>query len=117
MWDYLEEAHAGQIEIKEKTPGIFLIARGWHVTNCITEKGKYDLAPRILTINCSLVTKKYTFQYNKGMLVAVRTNYTKILPCFLCLLQMVKGGVSETRIEKRIVITGDADIDHDEVSI
>uniref|UniRef100_A0A672YVF8 Erythrocyte membrane protein band 4.1-like 3b n=1 Tax=Sphaeramia orbicularis TaxID=375764 RepID=A0A672YVF8_9TELE len=26
----------------------------------------------------------------------------------------VKGGVSETRIEKRIVITGDADIDHDE---
>ncbi|KAM8728541.1 band 4.1-like protein 3b isoform 4-T5 [Acanthopagrus schlegelii] len=26
----------------------------------------------------------------------------------------VKGGISETRIEKRIVITGDADIDHDE---
>ncbi|XP_047187826.1 band 4.1-like protein 3b isoform X1 [Scophthalmus maximus] len=26
----------------------------------------------------------------------------------------VKGGVSETRIEKRIVITGDSDIDHDE---
>ncbi|KAM9487774.1 band 4.1-like protein 3a isoform 2-T3 [Clarias gariepinus] len=26
----------------------------------------------------------------------------------------VKGGVSETRIEKRIVISGDADIDHDE---
>ncbi|XP_035394369.1 band 4.1-like protein 2 isoform X5 [Cygnus atratus] len=28
--------------------------------------------------------------------------------------KMVKGGVSETRIEKRIVITGDGDIDHDE---
>ncbi|XP_062980757.1 band 4.1-like protein 2 isoform X7 [Elgaria multicarinata webbii] len=26
----------------------------------------------------------------------------------------VKGGVSETRIEKRIVITGDADLDHDQ---
>ncbi|XP_061654471.1 band 4.1-like protein 3 isoform X10 [Phyllopteryx taeniolatus] len=26
----------------------------------------------------------------------------------------VKGGISETRIEKRIVITGDSDIDHDE---
>ncbi|XP_077074450.1 band 4.1-like protein 3a isoform X16 [Siphateles boraxobius] len=26
----------------------------------------------------------------------------------------VKGGISETRIEKRIVISGDADIDHDE---
>ncbi|KAF6113637.1 erythrocyte membrane protein band 4.1 like 2 [Phyllostomus discolor] len=26
----------------------------------------------------------------------------------------IKGGISETRIEKRIVITGDADIDHDQ---
>lgn len=34
--------------------------------------------------------------------------------CF-SVTQMVKGGISETRIEKRIVITGDADIDHDEV--
>uniref|UniRef100_A0A8C8ZQW3 Erythrocyte membrane protein band 4.1 like 2 n=1 Tax=Prolemur simus TaxID=1328070 RepID=A0A8C8ZQW3_PROSS len=29
-------------------------------------------------------------------------------------LTTVKGGISETRIEKRIVITGDADIDHDQ---
>ncbi|XP_051985398.1 protein 4.1-like isoform X5 [Xyrauchen texanus] len=28
--------------------------------------------------------------------------------------KMVKDGISETRIEKRIVITGDADIDHDQ---
>ncbi|XP_063477765.1 band 4.1-like protein 2 isoform X22 [Symphalangus syndactylus] len=28
--------------------------------------------------------------------------------------QTVKGGISETRIEKRIVITGDGDIDHDQ---
>uniref|UniRef100_A0A4W6C1U2 Band 4.1 C-terminal domain-containing protein n=1 Tax=Lates calcarifer TaxID=8187 RepID=A0A4W6C1U2_LATCA len=27
----------------------------------------------------------------------------------------VKGGISETRIEKRIVITGDTEIDHDKV--
>ncbi|XP_063143643.1 protein 4.1 isoform X50 [Rattus norvegicus] len=31
--------------------------------------------------------------------------------------QTVKGGISETRIEKRIVITGDADIDHDQVLV
>nr|XP_020655375.1 protein 4.1 isoform X14 [Pogona vitticeps] len=31
--------------------------------------------------------------------------------------QTVKGGISETRIEKRIVITGDADIDHDKVLV
>lgn len=30
-------------------------------------------------------------------------------------LQTVKGGISETRIEKRIVITGDTEIDHDKV--
>lgn len=29
----------------------------------------------------------------------------------------VKGGISETRIEKRIVITGDADLDHDQVLV
>ncbi|CDQ62221.1 unnamed protein product [Oncorhynchus mykiss] len=29
----------------------------------------------------------------------------------------LKGGLSETRIEKRIVITGDSDIDHDQVSV
>nr|XP_012605943.1 protein 4.1 isoform X18 [Microcebus murinus] len=29
----------------------------------------------------------------------------------------VKGGISETRIEKRIVITGDANIDHDQVLV
>ncbi|XP_058574325.1 protein 4.1 isoform X8 [Neofelis nebulosa] len=29
----------------------------------------------------------------------------------------VKGGISETRIEKRIVITGDGDIDHDQVLV
>lgn len=28
----------------------------------------------------------------------------------------MKGGISETRIEKRIVITGDAALDHDQVS-
>ncbi|RXN06167.1 isoform X6 [Labeo rohita] len=28
--------------------------------------------------------------------------------------QTLKGGLSETRIEKRIVITGDSDIDHDQ---
>lgn len=33
----------------------------------------------------------------------------------MSLSQTVKGGISETRIEKRIVITGDTEIDHDKV--
>ncbi|XP_053539426.1 band 4.1-like protein 3a isoform X11 [Ictalurus punctatus] len=42
------------------------------------------------------------------------TTTTHITKCHLFCCQTVKGGVSETRIEKRIVISGDADIDHDE---
>lgn len=42
---------------------------------------------------------------------------SKLLTSLLYIyLQTLKGGLSETRIEKRIVITGDCDIDHDEVS-
>ncbi|XP_014914829.1 band 4.1-like protein 1, partial [Poecilia latipinna] len=32
-------------------------------------------------------------------------------PWWFCALQTVKGGYSETRIEKRIIITGDDDVD------
>lgn len=35
---------------------------------------------------------------------------------FVC-LQTVKGGYSETRIEKRIIITGDDDVDQDQVGL
>uniref|UniRef100_A0A8C9W1J3 Protein 4.1 n=1 Tax=Scleropages formosus TaxID=113540 RepID=A0A8C9W1J3_SCLFO len=39
---------------------------------------------------------------------------TKMKPvCLSYIRQTVKGGISETRIEKRIVITGDMEIDHD----
>lgn len=34
---------------------------------------------------------------------------------FLLVAQTVKGGFSETRIEKRIIITGDEDVDQDQV--
>uniref|UniRef100_A0A8C9S2N8 Erythrocyte membrane protein band 4.1 like 1 n=1 Tax=Scleropages formosus TaxID=113540 RepID=A0A8C9S2N8_SCLFO len=34
--------------------------------------------------------------------------------CFCAVLQTVKGGYSETRIEKRIIITGDDDVDQDQ---
>lgn len=37
------------------------------------------------------------------------------LKASLSLLQTVKGGYSETRIEKRIIITGDDDVDQEQV--
>ncbi|XP_071997634.1 band 4.1-like protein 2 isoform X3 [Engystomops pustulosus] len=47
-----------------------------------------------------------------SVLTTTTTHITKIT--FIVNAQTGKGGVSETRIEKRIVISGDADIDHDE---
>lgn len=55
------------------------------------------------------------FVFSIGRLV--RFGLSKSIKASLCVwLQTLKGGLSETRIEKRIVITGDCDIDHDEVS-
>lgn len=38
-----------------------------------------------------------------------------MLTSFAFVLQTVKGGYSETRIEKRIIITGDDDVDQNQV--
>ncbi|XP_069708006.1 band 4.1-like protein 2 isoform X7 [Phaenicophaeus curvirostris] len=53
---------------------------------------------------------------NAGVLVSAQTITSESISTTTTthITKMVKGGVSETRIEKRIVITGDADIDHDE---
>uniref|UniRef100_A0AAQ5YK28 FERM domain-containing protein n=1 Tax=Amphiprion ocellaris TaxID=80972 RepID=A0AAQ5YK28_AMPOC len=61
---------------------------------------------------------KYIYTHIFGFFVSlIKITSRTLLIFFLCLFsvgQTVKGGISETRIEKRIVITGDADIDHDE---
>ncbi|KAM6355714.1 band 4.1-like protein 2 [Podargus strigoides] len=53
---------------------------------------------------------------NAGVLLSAQTTTSESISTTTTthITKMVKGGVSETRIEKRIVITGDADIDHDE---
>ncbi|XP_061452195.1 protein 4.1 isoform X20 [Rhineura floridana] len=64
-----------------------------------TDDGSGDLDPGVLltaqTITSETISSTTTTQITKT----------------------VKGGISETRIEKRIVITGDADIDHDQVLV
>uniref|UniRef100_A0A8C9XB31 FERM domain-containing protein n=1 Tax=Sander lucioperca TaxID=283035 RepID=A0A8C9XB31_SANLU len=55
-------------------------------------------------------TKTITYE---GYLLPYLFVFALILKSSLC-SQTVKGGISETRIEKRIVITGDTDIDHDQ---
>ncbi|XP_061870664.1 protein 4.1 isoform X24 [Colius striatus] len=62
-----------------------------------TDGGNGDLDPGIL-LSAQTITSETTSS-------TTTTQITKT----------VKGGISETRIEKRIVITGDADVDHDQV--
>ncbi|KAL8220423.1 UNVERIFIED_CONTAM: hypothetical protein K2H54_045570 [Gekko kuhli] len=64
-----------------------------------TDDGSGDLDPGIL-LTAQTITSETTSS-------TTTTQITKT----------VKGGISETRIEKRIVITGDADIDHDQVLV
>ncbi|XP_048358461.1 protein 4.1-like isoform X3 [Sphaerodactylus townsendi] len=64
-----------------------------------TDDGSGDLDPGIL-LTAQTITSETT----------TSTTTTQIT-------KTVKGGISETRIEKRIVITGDADIDHDQVLV
>ncbi|NWX53989.1 EPB41 protein, partial [Promerops cafer] len=62
-----------------------------------TDGGNGDLDPGIL-LTAQTITSETTSS-------TTTTQITKT----------VKGGISETRIEKRIVITGDAEVDHDQV--
>ncbi|KAM9532285.1 protein 4.1 isoform 26-T28 [Guaruba guarouba] len=62
-----------------------------------TDGGNGDLDPGIL-LTAQTITSETTSS-------TTTTQITKT----------VKGGISETRIEKRIVITGDTDVDHDQV--
>ncbi|XP_041877841.1 protein 4.1 isoform X27 [Corvus kubaryi] len=62
-----------------------------------TDGGNGDLDPGVL-LTAQTITSETTSS-------TTTTQITKT----------VKGGISETRIEKRIVITGDADVDHDQV--
>ncbi|XP_069479091.1 protein 4.1 isoform X3 [Ambystoma mexicanum] len=64
-----------------------------------TDDGNGDLDPGIL-LTAHTITSETTSS-------TTTTQITKT----------VKGGISETRIEKRIVITGDSDIDHDQVLV
>ncbi|XP_030075672.1 protein 4.1 isoform X2 [Microcaecilia unicolor] len=64
-----------------------------------TEDGNGDLNPGIL-LTAQTITSETTNS-------TTTTQITKT----------VKGGISETRIEKRIVISGDSDLDHDQVLV
>ncbi|XP_068825058.1 protein 4.1 isoform X10 [Capricornis sumatraensis] len=78
---------------------------------------------RTLNINGQIPTGEGTDDSNSdldpGVLLTAHTitSETTSSTTTTQITKTVKGGISETRIEKRIVITGDADIDHDQVLV
>ncbi|CAH1253492.1 EPB41L2 [Branchiostoma lanceolatum] len=72
-------------------------------------------------------SKTITYEQNEdgepdqdpGVLVSAQTVTSETISTTTTthITKTVKGGVAETRIEKRIVITGDTDIDHDQVNL
>uniref|UniRef100_A0A8C6TQB5 Erythrocyte membrane protein band 4.1 like 2 n=1 Tax=Neogobius melanostomus TaxID=47308 RepID=A0A8C6TQB5_9GOBI len=74
----------------------FLLSRSSLSPTLLTLDGNADGEPGVL-MTAQTIT-------SESLCTTTTTHITKTL----------KGGLSETRIEKRIVITGDCDIDHDE---
>ncbi|XP_036303481.1 protein 4.1 isoform X30 [Pipistrellus kuhlii] len=78
---------------------------------------------RTLNINGQIPTGEGTDESNgdldPGVLLTAQTitSETTSSTTTTQITKTVKGGISETRIEKRIVITGDGDIDHDQVLV
>ncbi|XP_074073999.1 protein 4.1 isoform X4 [Macrotis lagotis] len=93
-------ANAGKSEIPTKdVPIVHTETKTITYEAAQTEEDSGDLDPGVL-LTAQTITSETTSS-------TTTTQITKT----------VKGGISETRIEKRIVITGDADIDHDQVLV
>ncbi|KAM9032780.1 protein 4.1 isoform 7-T7 [Sarcophilus harrisii] len=91
-------ANAGKSEIPTKdVPIVHTETKTITYEAAQTDEGNGDLDPGVL-LTAQTITSETTSS-------TTTTQITKT----------VKGGISETRIEKRIVITGDGDIDHDQV--
>uniref|UniRef100_A0AAR2J460 Protein 4.1 n=1 Tax=Pygocentrus nattereri TaxID=42514 RepID=A0AAR2J460_PYGNA len=67
------------------------------------------------TITYESAQVRERFRLFKGMLLSAQTITSETVSTTTTtqITKTVKGGISETRIEKRIVITGDTEIDHD----
>ncbi|XP_073407014.1 band 4.1-like protein 3 isoform X7 [Dendrobates tinctorius] len=106
---------------KEKSP---LVKTEIITFGTIAEAEKPDIATKDVPV-IHTETKTITYESSEmvsrpdtdpGVLMSAQTITSETLGTTTTthITKTVKGGISETRIEKRIVITGDADIDHDQ---
>ncbi|XP_037549965.1 protein 4.1-like [Nematolebias whitei] len=90
-------------ETSEKVQPVFLLTESCHQDQLMTDKPKSQVdsdSPSGLLLSSQTFTTE----------VSNTTTTTHIT-------KTVKGGISETRIEKRIVISGDTEVDHNQTSM
>uniref|UniRef100_A0A674N3V7 Erythrocyte membrane protein band 4.1 like 3 n=1 Tax=Takifugu rubripes TaxID=31033 RepID=A0A674N3V7_TAKRU len=78
--------------------------------------GSWEHKVCVALSDCVFVQVDTNGDFDPGVLLSAQTitSETTSTTTTTHITKMVKGGISETRIEKRIVISGDADIDHDQ---
>nr|XP_051707337.1 band 4.1-like protein 3 isoform X9 [Oryctolagus cuniculus] len=103
-----EEAAAAPLEREEEQSAAI------HVSETLEQKPHFEVSSTVKTetvsfgsispggVKLDMSTKEVPVVHTETKTITYESSQT------------VKGGISETRIEKRIVITGDADIDHDQ---
>ncbi|XP_073535181.1 band 4.1-like protein 3 isoform X9 [Phyllobates terribilis] len=117
----LTEKEDPEQRAKEKSP---LVKTEIITFGTIAEAEKPDIATKDVPV-IHTETKTITYESSEmvsrpdtdpGVLMSAQTITSETLGTTTTthITKTVKGGISETRIEKRIVITGDADIDHDQ---
>ncbi|XP_067290858.1 band 4.1-like protein 3a isoform X8 [Pseudorasbora parva] len=114
------ERHAGQDPSEEEQP--FCEPQSAILTVSRTLSGDTDtqdspvIHTEMKTITYESLQAETDGDADPGVLMSAQTitSETTSTTTTTHITKTVKGGISETRIEKRIVISGDADIDHDE---
>uniref|UniRef100_A0A672S1W2 Band 4.1 C-terminal domain-containing protein n=1 Tax=Sinocyclocheilus grahami TaxID=75366 RepID=A0A672S1W2_SINGR len=85
------------------------------VTNSLRSEIASKDIPIVHTETKTITYESAQVSPESGMLLSAQTITSETVSTTTTtqITKMVKGGISETRIEKRIVITGDTEIDHD----
>uniref|UniRef100_A0A8C2IPF6 Protein 4.1 n=1 Tax=Cyprinus carpio TaxID=7962 RepID=A0A8C2IPF6_CYPCA len=85
------------------------------VTNSLCSEIASKDIPIVHTETKTITYESAQVKKESGMLLSAQTITSETVSTTTTtqITKMVKGGISETRIEKRIVITGDTEIDHD----
>ncbi|XP_069476776.1 band 4.1-like protein 3 isoform X11 [Ambystoma mexicanum] len=125
-----EEPQSAQDQVSESVDGQPLFGQSPVVKVATVSFGgmsqaeKFDISSKEVPV-VHTETKTITYESSEvdpnadsdpGILMSAQTitSETTSTTTTTHITKTVKGGISETRIEKRIVITGDADIDHDQ---